>query len=604
MGTYLRAGVLHYHLRHGGVRTVLTNALKSLIRYGAYRQLEIDIITGDARQPSGDELVRDLIEWARFEGPIQARFSQIEIPGLGYNQKPAQDQATLEKNASYLCERLIVFMDLDRSSDANPYILHAHNANLGKNPTLTLALKLLVKKLREDDLPAVLLYQMHDFAEDHRPDCWRALRDCTGKSDADYAAAMMYPAGGGSRLHWAVINSGDKEALASLGINPTYLNVLPDCVAVDQFTAKPLMAMTDGELKCRRILPVDFAGILKKRIDQYSRDHGFAFSPERKILLCPVKAIRRKNIIEAILLMLALNTRNNQYQLLVTLPPGSASDIEYCRSIEDMVRQENLPVTIGFGCEAIRPGASREVVDGKVLEFALVDLLAISDCVVTTSFQEGFGYVFHEPWLAGKAVVGRDIPRVTRDFINAGLQLQHLYRHLYVPFTWLEELWPEILDCYVEKIIAMHEEMALPTPDEEQLRDCITSRKIVEIVSESRPRIKMIDFADLNLSGQLHIVRKMISRPENLAGLHYDYPGMEVDRISCGPIFPDEATIEHNKRIICEKYSLPAQAGLLKKIYSELSGKISDMPDSQQRIGSNEPLFKLMYSIERTRLLV
>jgi glycosyltransferase involved in cell wall biosynthesis len=43
-------------------------------------------------------------------------------------------------------------------------------------------------------------------------------------------------------------------------------------------------------------------------------------------------------------------------------------------------------------------------------------------------FDSSDAYTFVEGWLCGKPVLGRDIPDVTRDFLGAGMKLDHLYR--------------------------------------------------------------------------------------------------------------------------------------------------------------------------------
>ncbi|TFG47392.1 MAG: hypothetical protein E4H40_06520, partial [Candidatus Brocadiia bacterium] len=234
--------MLHYHLLPCGVRTVITNALRALIAYGGYDYLEIDLISSDARREPGDKLAEELLDWARRKGPGQFRLNQVEISELAYNHQAAPDLESLFDQAQHISNRLLEVMELGRSDLENPYILHVHNGNLGKNPYLTLALKILADQLSRENLPAWILYQMHDFAESNRPDCWKALRDCSGQTDPDLAVEMMYPGGDNGRVQWVCINSGDKQALLSMGIDSDFVSVLPNCIAVDTFTAEPLTA--------------------------------------------------------------------------------------------------------------------------------------------------------------------------------------------------------------------------------------------------------------------------------------------------------------------------------------------------------------------------
>src|SRR5690606_29018446 len=58
------------------------------------------------------------------------------------------------------------------------------------------------------------------------------------------------------------------------------------------------------------------------------------------------------------------------------------------------------------------------------------DALAAADAVLTTSVAEGFGMVFLEAWLAGKPLIGRDLPEITREFKAAGMRFRSLWSEL------------------------------------------------------------------------------------------------------------------------------------------------------------------------------
>jgi glycosyltransferase involved in cell wall biosynthesis len=116
----------------------------------------------------------------------------------------------------------------------------------------------------------------------------------------------------------------------------------------------------------------------------------------------------RKNNAEAIELV----KRLKKYQLIVSLDASSAGDHDYGERLKKKIRHEWLPVVIGFGQTLDNP----------------LPLFHLAHAVLTTSKVEGFGYTFVEGWLCHKAVVGRDIPEVTQDFVTAGMQMSHLYR--------------------------------------------------------------------------------------------------------------------------------------------------------------------------------
>jgi glycosyltransferase involved in cell wall biosynthesis len=108
--------MLHYHLRPGGVTTVIHNAQRAL-----------------------------------------AKKHDVEVlADFGYNDDPR----TFRRRARDYLHRL-----------PSTGVLHTHNAGLGKNPALTYAVKLLAETGR-----VRIINQVHDFPEDNRPAQLRALR--------------------------------------------------------------------------------------------------------------------------------------------------------------------------------------------------------------------------------------------------------------------------------------------------------------------------------------------------------------------------------------------------------------------------------------------
>lgn len=330
--------ILHYHLRPGGVTTVIRNAQRAL--------------TGN--------------------------FNTRVLADFGYNDKPARDRDAFVSEADSLAVVLAARLK-------NTDVLHTHNLNLGKNPRLTLAVKRLAQKggLR-------VLNQVHDFAEDHRPARMDALRRCTGRRDDRFWREMCYydlP-----NVRWATLTTHDAVKLAACGVPPRRISVLPNAVDDVFFTQPP-------------------SGVERamKKLGEYARRHDYPFDPARRILLAPMKVMMRKNNAEAVELV----RRLGRYQLIISLDAASSpADMACGERLKQRIRRERLPVVIGFGRELEGP----------------LPLFHLAHAVVTTSKQEGFGYMFIEGWLCRKLVVGRDIPEVTRDFTASGMDLSHLYR--------------------------------------------------------------------------------------------------------------------------------------------------------------------------------
>jgi glycosyltransferase involved in cell wall biosynthesis len=178
--------MLHYHLRPGGVTTVIRNAQRALAK-----KCDVDVLTD-----------------------------------FGY----ADDPRTFRRRARGYLRRL-----------PRTGILHTHNAGLGKNPALTYAIKLLAETGR-----VRIINQVHDFPEDHRPAQLRALRYCTGKRNDDFYRDICYydlP-----NVLWATLTLHDAERLAARGIPADKIHVLPNPVDDEFFTqpcridARPVVA--------------------------------------------------------------------------------------------------------------------------------------------------------------------------------------------------------------------------------------------------------------------------------------------------------------------------------------------------------------------------
>ncbi len=117
------------------------------------------------------------------------------------------------------------------------------------------------------------------------------------------------------------------------------------------------------------------------------------------------------------------------------------------------------------------------------LDFA--ENLRAADLILTTSVAEGFGLVFLETWLAGRPLVGRDLPEITADFRAAGIRLDGLGAHLLVPVDWLGE--STFCDSFGAAYGQVLRDYGLPVPPQEQL--AAKARRLV--------RNGLVDFAFL-----------------------------------------------------------------------------------------------------------
>jgi len=337
----VRLAILHYHLRPGGVTTVIRNSQRALA--------------------------------GKFDVSLLADF--------GYEDRPARSRAEFLAGATLLADRL-----RDRVQGVD--VLHTHNIGLGKHPRLTCAVKLLAQ--RADTIQVI--NQVHDFPEDERPAQLRALRDCTGNPDNAFWRGICYydlP-----NVIWATLTTHDATKLAARGVPPERIHVVPNPVDDEFFT---LPRPSRAELQ-----------EVSNRLAAFARFHHFPFDPRKKILLSPMKVMVRKNNEEAV----ELAGRLRKYQLVISLDASSSADRAYSERLKKRIRREQLPAMIGVGAELVSP----------------LPLFHLAHAILTTSRMEGFGYTFVEGWLCGKAVIGRDIPEVTQDFVAAGMKMDHFYR--------------------------------------------------------------------------------------------------------------------------------------------------------------------------------
>ncbi len=176
----MKTAMLHYHLRPGGVTTVIRNAKRAL---------------------AGGHEIRVLTDF-------------------GYDDRPARGRREFLAEGRSLLKKL--------PQDGR---LHTHNIGLGKNPRLTCAVKMLAERGQVH-----ILNQIHDFPEESRPAQLRALRHCTGRRDDQFYRELCYY--DLRNVQWATLTSTDAEKLAARGIPRRKIHVLPNPVD-DEFFTQP-----------------------------------------------------------------------------------------------------------------------------------------------------------------------------------------------------------------------------------------------------------------------------------------------------------------------------------------------------------------------------
>jgi hypothetical protein len=410
---------MHYHLKTGGVTTVLRKQLDAVAR-----QHETLVLTG-------------LLPEAPFPADI------VHIPELGYSSdyKGSFDP----QNVAQAILRAI------RSRFNGPCdVLHVHNPTLAKN---RLFLRI-IKSLQKTDVH--LFLQIHDFAEDGRPLAY---------FDEEYPA----------NCHYGVINSRDYDILIKAGLKKNGLHRLEN--PVDSYDAR--------------------------RLDQ------------TPTVIYPIRAIRRKNIGEAVLLSLFFKRGQT---LAVTLPPNSPADMESYESWKAFVKNQKL-----------------NVVFDKGLSHDFKTMVLSAAFLVTTSITEGFGFSFLEPWIFGKLLWGRKLPEICRDFEMNGVQLTHLYSGLFVPLEWID--FRRFKKKWITCVLNASERFNFNI-------DQVRIRTAFDAITKDGT----IDFGLLDESSQKKVILQLVSPKNNREKL-----------IRLNPFLSDPGTIPDKNALISENQAVIRQ---------------------------------------------
>jgi glycosyltransferase involved in cell wall biosynthesis len=208
-GTTVRIALVHYHLRRGGVSSVLRSQARMISAMGG----EVLVVSGE---PAGEGFL---------DGDIPVSVAE----GLGYDPPSAERSGG---EGGELAETILSAIDRHWAGGAD--VIHVHNPLIRKNSRLIPALRVLAEK------GCPVLLQNHDLAEDFRPDV--------------YAEGTEYP----GNCHYAVINSRDYAYLRQAGLTSEGLHLIPNEVV-------PVRA-DDGLERTRYLYPV--RGIRRKNIGE------------------------------------------------------------------------------------------------------------------------------------------------------------------------------------------------------------------------------------------------------------------------------------------------------------------------------------------------
>ncbi len=561
----LNYGMLHYHCRPGGVRTVMENSAIALFKYGNFKELNISFIG-------------DILSNKRYIGTFEINGKSvinIDINELNYGFKPYTSQKNITADAKKLRDKIIRAIPLKRCTFESPYYLHAHNINLGKSALICAAIYLLAKWAV--DKPVVIIMQIHDFAENGRYNLLKNIQNCTGKFDNDFASKIMYP--NEKSVIYATINQGDMQNLVEIGIDRERIFLLPNSIDIKEFHQKSLDSMTQDELKIIGIKKINFSNEIKNRIKIFADKKGFVFDKNKEIILAPLKSMRRKNIFESILLLKLMGKR---YQLIVTLDAASGEDRKYSRKVKKFVKKHKIAAVIGIGDHIISPVPERVIDKEEIKFFNMDDIFEVSRAVITTSIVEGFGFVYHEGWLTDRFVFGRKIPYVTNAYEKDGMNFNHMYSKLNINPRWIN--LKRLKRKYFEKLNNLRQKQNYRPLSKDEFEIEFKQKKMKD---------GFIDFGDMDVVAQAIFLEKIDKYKKELVKINpHINPVLRVKK----------EVIEKNKKVSAKNYCLRAKAKRLAALFEK--GKNLIRTPVKNKRTDNTGVIKQHIDLEDIRLLI
>ena len=287
-----------------------------------------------------------------------------------------------------------------------------------------------------------MLLHIHDFAEDGRPENYLALNEVYHQT---------FPTS--PQIHYAVLNHRDFSFLkVLLKDSESSVHLLANAI--------PANDLQNISLPVKSYLP-------------------------KNLILYPVRAVRRKNLGELAFLSVLYPEKHFANSLGPTNPKFLPEFQKWKRLVDDL----NLPVSFGLAEE---------------ITCSFQDMVGHADAIISTSIAEGFGLGFLEPWTFGKALYGRNIEEITKDFTQLGIELGHLYDRLEVDLDLLDEpknLMPTI-DLSLNEYYSYYGKQK--------------SKDMSLTAYESMVRNGRVDFGRLNESLQKQIIKKVCHSPNQI----------------------------------------------------------------------------------------
>ncbi len=449
---------------------------------------EITNITLVCGKKENSTQVMDTIKAKVPEHLIQQTKLSLEVmPELDY----FSEQAT-PPNSKELTQKLT-----KRFPDSIWWI---HNFQLGKNPVFTRSLITVA-----ETFPTIkIIFQIHDFPECGRYQYIKELKQLRTEP--------LYPLS--PNVRYVVINARDKKLLISAGISKNQVFLL------------------ENPLEESPPLPNTFPD---KKLDIFFTKTEPSYLPGRPVLIYPVRSIRRKNVLEAGLITRLLPGKVN---LFITLPGISTAERDYSRKVDYAFT------------EGLIQGVFASGVKGKKAGIDFFQQIAASSGILSSSVQEGFGYLFINALQWEKPLLARYLDIFEGTETIFAHQNAHFYTDIRVPVEKYEKVI--LKEQYLQKIAGISR--------------FITEQAVLKLKNELTGMIaeKFIDFSFLSVDMQLSFLEKL--KDKELLYTVQSANSMIIRNIKTILSFHGEKCIKPD----LNRFSLEKHAGTIKQILNSL----------------------------------
>jgi len=475
------------------VTNVIELGAQALIRYLPELEL-LRLVCGSAENTDRiEEGLRAVIRETGLDKNPEFSFELSVFPEIGYQ----------EQNTKLNPEKINTFSDRLEQLYGDS-IWWIHNYQLGKNTLFTAA----VLNIAAENPERKMLFHIHDFPECARFDNLNKLR----------SAGIENPYPVSDNIAYSLINSRDLKLLNDAGLPAGHLFLLNNPV--------------DTSVKDLHPAPV-IKGDRIKRFYNYFAGTFPAADPEGKTIFYPVRSIRRKNILEAGLICAAAAEPAN---LVVGLPGTSGREQAYSQVCGQCFRDGLIPGVWGSG------------IHDSVDIPSFKDMLALSDLIISSSVQEGFGYLFINAVQLGTPLLARylDILDGIRGVFPSGSSF--FYEDLNIP---ADEAWLSSLKkSYLKKLDSLSSTIST---------DAV---KQISMITDQIGKNGTIEFSYLPVDLQIKVLQQLKESTE------YKSEIRELNKSIFVHFSRMLVTGKINQKSILDEFSLRSHAGTVKRILS------------------------------------